>query len=434
MVIADQSGFVRAELFQTLSDRLDEAELRTLCFLLNIDYEDLPGAGKASKARELVSYLDRRDRVLDCIDVLRRSRPDIHWTFFAELPSPPLAMPHKNYDRFIGRAQELERLTAVLREPDRYFLTAVYGMGGIGKTALVREAADLLLRDGRFQQVVWISAKTEKFEGTGIEKTPVSDLTFDTLIDQIARQCHLPEAAKQSLTDRTYAVQALFAARPILVVLDNLETVPDCESLVSRMNDLLRSPSKAVLTSRHEILHVNAYMLRLGGLVQSDGIAFLQEEGRSRNISDVITAPEETLTQIHHVTGGAPLAMKLLVGQLGRQPLEVVLQSLKAATAEGQDYGFYRFVFQHSWSLLTPAARQALVSMSVFDPDTGGQSQLVFQVSRLNAMAFYRAMDELITMSLVDYSGGLGRQRYTLHQLTYYFILSDIVKKWSSQP
>jgi hypothetical protein len=111
-----------------------------------------------------------------------------------------------------------------------------------------------------------------------------------------------------------------------------------------------------------------------------------------------------------------------------------VLQSLKAVTAEGQDYEFYRFVFKHSWSLLTPPACQALVSMSVFDPATGGQSQLVFQVSRLNEMTFYRAMDELIAMSLVDYSGGLGRQRYTLHPLTYYFILSDIVKKWSSQP
>jgi hypothetical protein len=430
----DHSKSISSELLQALSDRFDEAELQTLCFQLNIDYDDLRGAGKASKARELVLYLDRHDRILTCIDVLRQLRPDIHWTFATEPPLPPLPMPSKTYDHFIGRAREIERIATALREPDKHQITAIYGMGGIGKTALAREAADLLLREGRFQQVVWISAKAEKFEGVGVEKIPVSDLTFDTLLDQIIRQCHLPAAAQQPPLEKLYSIQATLASRPILLVLDNLETVPEGEALVSRVSDLLRGPSKALLTSRHEFLRTNAYTLRLGGLDQSDGIAFLQEEGRSRDMPDVITAPEEALAQIHQVTGGAPLAMKLLVGQLSRQPLEVVLQSLKAVTAEGQDYEFYRFVFKHSWSLLTPPACQALVSMSVFDPATGGQSQLVFQVSRLNEMTFYRAMDELIAMSLVDYSGGLGRQRYTLHPLTYYFILSDIVKKWSSQP
>jgi hypothetical protein len=80
--------------------------------------------------------------------------------------------------------------------------------------------------------------------------------------------------------------------------------------------------------------------------------------------------------------------------------------------------------------LLSLTARQALVSMSVFEPATGGQAQLVYQASGLQELPFYRAMDELITMSLVNYAGGLGTQRYTLHQLTYRFILSDIVEEW----
>jgi hypothetical protein len=67
------------QLRQVLTTRFDAGELRTLCFDLGVDYDDLPGAGKASRARELVGYLARRDRIADLIRVGKRLRPDISW-------------------------------------------------------------------------------------------------------------------------------------------------------------------------------------------------------------------------------------------------------------------------------------------------------------------------------------------------------------------
>jgi hypothetical protein len=67
------------QLRQVLTTRLDAGELRTLCFDLGVDYDDLPGARKASRARELVGYLARRDRIADLIRVGKRLRPDIPW-------------------------------------------------------------------------------------------------------------------------------------------------------------------------------------------------------------------------------------------------------------------------------------------------------------------------------------------------------------------
>jgi hypothetical protein len=64
---------------QTLATRLDDSELRTLCFDLGIDYADLPGEGRADKARELIAYLDRRDRIPDLLSVGHQLRPDILW-------------------------------------------------------------------------------------------------------------------------------------------------------------------------------------------------------------------------------------------------------------------------------------------------------------------------------------------------------------------
>jgi DNA-binding NtrC family response regulator len=69
----------RTRLLQVLSDRFDEGELRTLCFNLEIDYEILPGQGKRDKARELIQYLERRERISDLVEAGKQMRPDIPW-------------------------------------------------------------------------------------------------------------------------------------------------------------------------------------------------------------------------------------------------------------------------------------------------------------------------------------------------------------------
>ena len=69
----------RTRLLRVMSERLDEGELRTLCFDLEIDYDGLPGEGKANKARELIQYLERRERISDLLEMGEQLRPDIPW-------------------------------------------------------------------------------------------------------------------------------------------------------------------------------------------------------------------------------------------------------------------------------------------------------------------------------------------------------------------
>jgi len=69
----------RTRLLRTMSKRLDEGDLRTFCFHLEIDYEGLPGQGKANKARELIQYLERRERISDLLETGKQLRPDIPW-------------------------------------------------------------------------------------------------------------------------------------------------------------------------------------------------------------------------------------------------------------------------------------------------------------------------------------------------------------------
>jgi hypothetical protein len=55
--------------------RCNDQELRTLCADLGVDYDDLPVMGRANKARELVAFLERRNRLPELPPLLARPRP-----------------------------------------------------------------------------------------------------------------------------------------------------------------------------------------------------------------------------------------------------------------------------------------------------------------------------------------------------------------------
>ena len=74
----------------------------------------------------------------------------------------------------------------------------------------------------------------------------------------------------------------------------------------------------------------------------------------------------------------------------------------------------------------------ALVDISVFPPITGGTVLDVQAISQVEASAFWTAMEQLVTMSLVDKVGNANYERFTLHPLTYYFVLSDITGEWDT--
>jgi len=67
----------RMALWAALRDRTSAEDLRNLCFLLNLDYDTLPGDGRSAKAREIVAHFDRREDLDTLADALHRLRPDI---------------------------------------------------------------------------------------------------------------------------------------------------------------------------------------------------------------------------------------------------------------------------------------------------------------------------------------------------------------------
>ena len=75
--IVDQSS--RLRLLNTIYNSFTIDELREVCFILAVDYEDIPGSTKRPKIFGLIEYCNRRGQVSELIKALARDRPKTAW-------------------------------------------------------------------------------------------------------------------------------------------------------------------------------------------------------------------------------------------------------------------------------------------------------------------------------------------------------------------
>lgn len=71
------------QLREKLDAYFDEEDLRTLCFDLGVQYDNLPGRAKVYKARELVALFAQNGRIPQLVAYCAKNRPNIPWTYQA---------------------------------------------------------------------------------------------------------------------------------------------------------------------------------------------------------------------------------------------------------------------------------------------------------------------------------------------------------------
>ena len=194
-------------------------------------------------------------------------------------------------------------------------------------------------------------------------------------------------------------------------------------------------PSKALLTSRHRFQD-DLYAIHLPGLTADGALQLIRQEVEEKRLSRVASASVRELKRVIQTTGGSPLALKLVVGQLEHSALDTVLNQLSEVRppqgdSDEDDYiQFYKGIFFPSWRLLSPEGKRLLISMTHFAPNLGGTLEAIRAASDLADETLTRSVNELWRLSFLEIgeSPSLNKVRYYLHALTKYFILSDIVR------
>jgi hypothetical protein len=252
-------GNVRVELRQKLVDRFNESELRDLCFYLGIDYETLAGSNKPDKARELVGFCERHDRIADLIAEVKVLRPDISFEGHPKPPDkvpvtpggPPGNNPYSNRralrspDCFCGRSYEVRTALSLLANAQSI---SVIGSRHIGKSSLLYHISTPSVLKSHFidpEQFAFIFLSCEQL--SDLDRGQILQVLFNQARAAMSRfgfQVDPGAAPTSSMTFFDYS--AAFArltqlGRKLVFLLDEFEYMAENSSLTPEFFAGLRS-------------------------------------------------------------------------------------------------------------------------------------------------------------------------------------------------
>ena len=102
----------KLKLLEILRTYFDDSELRDVCFLLDVDYDLLPGRSKGEKARELITYLERRQKITELIAICKQLRPDLSFGILENEDSSNQTK--SQLPLFTSDKQSLENITSLV--------------------------------------------------------------------------------------------------------------------------------------------------------------------------------------------------------------------------------------------------------------------------------------------------------------------------------
>jgi hypothetical protein len=205
---------MRLELYRLLATRYDEGELRTLCFHLGVDYDDLPASGKAGKARELIALFERHDRISELLKAGRELRPDIPWDELKD--RTPQALPRIE---FVNRERELNMLQAERLRASQSPYVLIDAPAGYGKSYLLARLVATISSDERLARAWGLRY---------VDGSRLGEAQIDAIVETITGQTALdsPEEATAAVCD--FVLGELAAPLPegrraALVIFDSVE-------------------------------------------------------------------------------------------------------------------------------------------------------------------------------------------------------------------
>jgi predicted ATPase len=265
-------------------------------------------------------------------------------------------------DRFVGRADVLEALLALLSDPTVRLVT-VTGPGGVGKTRLALEAARS--RNGRSEGAHFVS----------LAPVVEPELVLETIVGSLELPAANAESPLAALTDG-------LGDSSLLLVLDNFEHVLPAAGELGRL--LETCPHVTLLVTSRVVLKLKGerelpvHPLTVpadGALDGNEAVALFVDRASAASPAFVLgDANRAAVAEICRRLDGLPLALELAAARVRLLPPEAMLERLGSGLelAESGGAGYpdrqrtMRATLDWSYALLDESARVAFARASVF--------------------------------------------------------------------
>ena len=321
---------------------------------------------------------------------------------------------------FVGREEELAEVVGLLDNPDCRLLT-IFGPGGIGKTRLALQAA--MTRTEAFLEGVYFVPLVGVSAAEFIASAIADALQFSFFGSQ----------------DPQVQLLNYLRGKEVLLILDSFEHLLEGAGLLEEI--LQKAVEVKLLVTSRERLNLRwERCFEVEGLRYPEGdvtgdrelegcsavqLLLQTAQRRSRRFS-LSARNESAVVRICQLVEGMPLGIELAAGWVGTHTcveiageIEGNLGFLALSRRDTPErHRSMRATFEHSWRLLTPSERDALMRLSVF---CGGFSR--------KAAGEVAGASRIVLGSLVDKSllRFLPSGRYEMHELLRQYAAEKLV-------
>jgi tetratricopeptide (TPR) repeat protein len=266
---------------------------------------------------------------------------------------------------FFGRHDELKTIRDALKPETRTWGVLIDGPGGMGKTSLaIRSAYDCTL--GQFDRIIFISIKDRELDDDGERKLTgfiLPDLL--AILNELARELGRPDIVKSPEDQRIQLLLEALRLEKALLLLDNLESLPKHErdqlfTFVRR----LPHGCKAILTSRRR-LGSGSESLILEKLDEGAALETLADLSRHNPLLAKTSITDRQ--RLYEQTGGKPLLLRWVAGQLGRGSCRSVNDALEFLESCPENNDPLEFIFGDLAREFTDAETFVLTALTYFE-------------------------------------------------------------------
>jgi alkylated DNA nucleotide flippase Atl1 len=325
-------------------------------------------------------------------------------------------LPAPTYREFVGRDAEMKLLLERLAPNHAAHIITLDGIGGVGKTALVLQAAYLCLNGNgdapRFNAIIFTSAKQQELIHS-ILRRQQGQRNLRDIFREIAYTLDELGILQSPPDDQFSMVRQVLSRQRTLLIVDNMETIEDTEKVISFLYDL-PTHVKIILTTRERIALLP---ISLKHLSPNDGLQLIQQQAIEKGLN----FSEENSKLLYQRTGGIPLAIVYAIAQVSDgYPLQFVLERLALATGD-----MARFCFEQSvQTMKQKPPHKLLMSLAIFPeppiPSSVGEiAGLTTSPDLIND-----GLARLQKLSLVNLNQETGR--YEMLSLTREYALAEL--------
>lgn len=313
------------------------------------------------------------------------------------------ALPPLVDDYLTGLTFRADPLLPLLQRQEAPWMMLLTGLGGIGKSTLALHLAHRLNADETFAGALCLNVRESPLVSNS--ESCLRLLAERLLADEIA--------SNRSVADLLTIMAQYLQRKPRIFVIDHLEHVPDSALLLTWLPQIAQ-PSVVLATTRKPPQKSYLFhQVRMTDLPKTEAVALIRTEAQRLDFFSLANAPETELTKLYKAVGGHPLALRVMVGEIGNFGLSEALSNL--ARGRGQAImQLYDSVFGE-WPLSFDSTSTQLLRLIAGCRDMT-LPQLVEATGTTNRET-QNALTRLIEYNVVTSAGDFTQRTYNLNRL-----------------